>query len=74
MEPACTCTACTGVSEGPGERRGSWYLWGLQEGDYDQRLVTDWDNMIWPASLLLAELTDDMAFHDVVQVNPISVS
>ncbi len=46
----------------------------LQEGDYDQRLVADWDNLIWPTSLLLAELTDDMAFHDAVQVSPLAPS
>ena len=28
----------------------------------------DWDNLIWPATVLMANLTNDMTFHNGAQV------
>lgn len=45
-----------------------WYVaHSNEEGQLDQRLLVDWDNVAWPATLLLAELTDDAAFHTKFQ-------
>ena len=41
-----------------------WYVaHGNEEGQLDQRLLVDWDNVAWPTTLLLAQLTDDANFH-----------
>jgi len=34
-----------------------------EEGQLDQKLLVDWDNVAWPTTLLLAQATDDAAFH-----------
>ncbi len=39
-----------------------------QEGPTDVDLVTDWDHMFWAANVLLAEATDEGAFHMATQV------
>ena len=39
-----------------------------QEGATDVDLVTDWDHMFWAANVLLAEATDEGAFHQATQV------
>ena len=38
-----------------------------EEGQADQRLLVDWDHVAWPATVLLASLTDDAAFHKPAQ-------
>jgi hypothetical protein len=38
-----------------------------EEATADRDWLVDWDNLIWPASVLMAELTDDMTFHSRVQ-------
>ncbi|KAK9826822.1 hypothetical protein WJX81_004238 [Elliptochloris bilobata] len=37
------------------------------EGDFDLRYLVDWDNIIYPTTVLLAQLTDDKAFHTGAQ-------
>lgn len=37
------------------------------EGDFDLRYLVDWDNMIYPTTVLLSQLTDDRAFHTGAQ-------
>lgn len=41
-----------------------------QEGATDSDLITDWDHMFWAANVLLAEATDEGAFHQATQVRP----
>ena len=38
-----------------------------EEGQADQRLLVDWDHVAWPATVLLASITDDAAFHKPAQ-------
>lgn len=38
-----------------------------EEGQADQRLLVDWDHVAWPATVLLASITDDAAFHKSAQ-------
>lgn len=38
-----------------------------EEGQADQRLLVDWDHVAWPATVLLASITDDAAFHKSTQ-------
>jgi hypothetical protein len=38
-----------------------------EEGQADQRLLVDWDHVAWPATVLLAQITDDAAFHKPAQ-------
>ena len=40
----------------------------IQEGGEDGDLLTDWNHMFWAANVLLAELTDQGAFHQATQV------
>lgn len=39
-----------------------------QESAQDADLVTDWDHMFWAANVLLAQATDQGAFHVATQV------
>ncbi|KAK9804363.1 hypothetical protein WJX72_009368 [[Myrmecia] bisecta] len=38
-----------------------------QEGDQDSFLITDWDHVFWASNVLLAQLTDQGAFHMATQ-------
>jgi hypothetical protein len=40
----------------------------IHEGNDDASLVTDWGHMFWAANVLLAEITDQGAFHQATQV------
>jgi len=44
-----------------------WVAHSNEEGQTDQRLLVDWDHLAWPATVLMAQLTDDMAFHEAIQ-------
>lgn len=39
----------------------------VQESILDQEVLSDWDNLIWPVTLLLAEATGDSQYHDQMQ-------
>ena len=39
----------------------------MEEGDQDADLITDWNHMFWAANVLLAEVTDEGAFHMATQ-------
>lgn len=41
-----------------------------QESATDVDLVTDWDHLFWASNVLLAEATDEGAFHMATQVCP----
>ena len=49
--------------------------WGLQiaakvsESAYDVRLLVNWDQLVFPAAVMLADLTDDDRYHHVLQSN-----
>ena len=38
-----------------------------QENVYDKEVRVDWDNMIWPATLMLADITDSKPYHNLLQ-------
>ena len=40
----------------------------MEEGNQDADLITDWNHMFWAANVLLAEVTDEGAFHMATQV------
>ena len=39
----------------------------MQENVYDKEIMVNWDNLIWPVTLMLAELTDQKQYHDQLQ-------
>ena len=39
----------------------------LQEGSMDALAIEDWDNLIWPVTLLLADVTDRADYHTRLQ-------
>ena len=44
-----------------------WVAHSNEEGQADQRLLVDWDHLAWPSTVLMAQITDDMAFHEAIQ-------
>lgn len=47
-----------------------WYNahYASLEADYDDQFISNWNQLIYPAALLLANITDDHSFHYTVQV------
>ena len=41
----------------------------VSESAYDVRLKMDWDNLVFPAALQLAQLTDNDQYHHILQSN-----
>ena len=41
----------------------------VSESAYDVRLKMDWDNLVFPAALQLAQLTDNDKYHAFLQSN-----